>query len=317
MFAISPCILCTFEPVQAFENLRWCISSTPLLVSGLLQDQRLLDARWCTDQLQRHKHWLEAVAKDNDSIAQAVDDPAPGRIPLGKRFERYLHFWFEQSPFFELKAANLQVNQDKRTIGEFDFIVEDIELNTTMHIEVACKFYLGVNNRRERADWVGPSGRDRLDLKTDTLKRQLELARREEGRRALEAIGVRDVQAAALVKGYFFHHYTKLLKHQVPHGGHPAHNAGWWAYERELNHLFSGDGTWVILPKSDWLANVHLNLADDRLLSARLMVSACREYFASAGRSVMVAQLDRVGDSWVELSRGCIVHNHWPNYNIA
>lgn len=304
--------LCTFEPVQAIQNLRWCIGSTPLLKSEAFGAGVVLDERWCAAQLRRHEDWLNDLALQKNVIAQAVDDPAAGRIPLGKRFERYLHFWFEHSPFFELKAANVQVNGDQFTIGEFDFIVEDLETSEVMHLEVACKFYLGVDNRRAQNRWVGPSGRDRLDMKTETLKRQLSLAEQPEGHATLNDLSIGKVTPRAFVKGYFFHHFTRLMQFKIPHGGHPKHNAGWWAYEREVDRLFAGDGTWIILPKSDWLAAVHLDVSDERLLSARRMPHACRDYIAANGRAVMVAQLDRVSGYWIEISRGCIVTNKWP-----
>lgn len=298
--------------MQAIENLRWCIGSTPLLQTRDFGENGILDAAWCAAQLERHEDWLQMLAAKNDVLAQEVDDPAIGRIPLGRRFERYLHYWFEHSPCFELHAANLQVNGEQFTIGEFDFVVEDLETNEFMHLEVACKFYLGYDNKREQGRWIGPSGRDRLNMKTETLKRQLDLANQREGRAALDALGIGEVTPRAFIKGYFFHHFTRLFNYKIPHGGHPKHNAGWWAYEREVDRLFRGEGAWVILPKSDWLAAVHADVTDDRILSSRRMPNACRDYLAEYGRAVMIAQLEFKDGRWVELSRGCIVTNRWP-----
>lgn len=298
--------------MQAVENLRWCIGSTPLLKTGVFGDGVLLDDAWFAYQLDRHARWLQELSSVNDAVAREVDDPDLGRIPLGKRFERYLHYWFEHSPFFKLRAANLQVNGDAYTIGEFDFVVEDLETDEILHLEVACKFYLGFDNRSQQRSWIGPSGRDRLDVKMETLKRQLALAQQQDARSELDRLGIETVSPRALVKGYFFHHFTRLMAYKMPLGGHPRHNAGWWAYEREVDRLFAGEGTWIILPKSDWLAAVHVDVSDDRLLSARRMPNACREYLAAYGRAVMIAQLDNVDGRYVELSRGCIVTNRWP-----
>jgi len=72
---------------------------------------------------------------------------------------------------YQMLARNVQVNAERRTIGECDFIVESRNGEIT-HIELALKYYL----QHHRADthwsnWIGPNAIDRLDKK---LARMLE-----------------------------------------------------------------------------------------------------------------------------------------------
>lgn len=298
--------------VQDLLNLRWCIGSAPLLkhYSGARFD--LASEQWCADMFDRDREWFEALQLKPGAIEAFVDHGVSGPIPLGKRFERYLLYWFTHSSSWQMVCHGLQVKHDQHTLGEYDFVVRDLDNGEVIHVEVACKFYLSVSNVRQHRQWVGPSGRDRLDVKVETLARQVQLSRTREGEQALRALGVQQVTPLVLLKGFFFYHFSELTRARAPFGAHDRHNAGWWAYERESDRLFAGDGTWVLLPKSDWLASVHVDFSDDRLMSARQMPRACREYITANGRAVMVAQLDLQNGVWTELSRGCIVMNRWP-----
>jgi hypothetical protein len=62
---------------------------------------------------------------------------------------------------------NIQVIEDKKTIGEIDFIIEDKNTKQVIHMELAYKFYLfdpsissePINN------WIGPNRDDSLQEK--------------------------------------------------------------------------------------------------------------------------------------------------------
>ena len=66
---------------------------------------------------------------------------------------------------------NVQIIEDKKTIGEIDFIIENITTKQLIHMELAYKFYLfdptisseTVNN------WIGPNRNDSLKEKLEKL----------------------------------------------------------------------------------------------------------------------------------------------------
>ena len=49
-----------------------------------------------------------------------------GRQLLGKHFEALIAAWLDASPHFRLRAHGVQLQQDKQTVGELDFLVDDL-----------------------------------------------------------------------------------------------------------------------------------------------------------------------------------------------
>lgn len=95
----------------------------------------------------------------------------PERLMLGKRAERYFSEWIKRSSCYDLVAENIQIIEDKRTLGEFDFIIRRKQENQLIHIELIYKFYLfdpSVEGS-EFEKWIGPNRGDQLDFKLDKL----------------------------------------------------------------------------------------------------------------------------------------------------
>ncbi|MEE3210323.1 MAG: DUF1853 family protein, partial [Pseudomonadota bacterium] len=87
---------------------------------------------------------------------------------LGFRFEQLWQSALSSSeiPFI----ANQQITDEGRTLGELDLLIPRGQ--STLHIELALKFYLGVED-----DWIGPNRRDLLSRKIQhTFDHQLPLA---------------------------------------------------------------------------------------------------------------------------------------------
>ena len=61
---------------------------------------------------------------------------------LGKQAETCFEFLLKQSKRYQLLAANIQIQGEIKTLGELDYLVFDSETSKTLHIELACKFYL-------------------------------------------------------------------------------------------------------------------------------------------------------------------------------
>ncbi len=90
---------------------------------------------------------------------------------LGKQAECCFEYYLKQSSRYDLMAANLQIQGVDQTLGELDYIVFDQKKKCTLHIELACKFYLydpSVLNDRE-ANWIGANRKDTLTEKLDKL----------------------------------------------------------------------------------------------------------------------------------------------------
>lgn len=85
---------------------------------------------------------------------------------LGKLIEQIFEGYIEQSHEYSILLKNIQIIDNKKTIGELDFILEDSE-QKIFHCELAYKFYLWKAD--EKGNWVGPNLKDALYKKTTKL----------------------------------------------------------------------------------------------------------------------------------------------------
>lgn len=91
-------------------------------------------------------------------------------LRLGKRVERFVENEFKNIPSISILAENCQIQNEKTTVGELDFILKKSE--KPIHLEVIYKFYLydetyGVS---EIEHWIGPNRNDNLVKKLIKLK---------------------------------------------------------------------------------------------------------------------------------------------------
>ncbi len=101
----------------------------------------------------------------NDGL-NIVSDHYDGNPRLGFLYQELCKRLFDIHPDYQVVAEEIQLQQDKRTIGAIDFLLENSQNNGIEHWEVAIKFYL-----LKQGLWYGPNAKDRLDIK---LSRMLE-----------------------------------------------------------------------------------------------------------------------------------------------
>lgn len=106
-----------------------------------------------------------------------VTDPEfelPTNIRLGHLVEKIVSELIKSSTNYRVLYENTPILNGKKTIGEIDFIIEEINTNQLTHVELAYKFYLfdpsistePINN------WIGPNRNDSLKNKLEKLKRK-------------------------------------------------------------------------------------------------------------------------------------------------
>lgn len=95
----------------------------------------------------------------------------PENLVLGKRVELFFQESVENSKNFNILSANLQIIENKVTLGELDFLIKDTLLNQFIHVELVYKFYLyDPELTGELQRWVGPNRRDTLLYKVKKLQ---------------------------------------------------------------------------------------------------------------------------------------------------
>lgn len=96
----------------------------------------------------------------------------PDNLMLGKRAEQFLKFYLNSSNKYRIALENFQLIENKKTLGEIDFIVEDRDTNQHLHIELSYKFYLFDPKLKPVgvSQWIGPNRNDSLLQKIEKLK---------------------------------------------------------------------------------------------------------------------------------------------------
>jgi uncharacterized protein len=86
-----------------------------------------------------------------------------GNPRLGFIYQHLFSRLFSASEKLNITAEEIQINDNGKTLGAIDFIVET-QSHQHQHWEVAIKFYL-----LYKAQWYGPNANDRLDKKLDHM----------------------------------------------------------------------------------------------------------------------------------------------------
>ena len=90
---------------------------------------------------------------------------------LGKLVEQFVCFQLQSDSKIKLLETNLQINDNKRTVGELDVLfTKDSE---PIHLEIIYKFYIYdtlIKHSNPLSYWIGPNRKDTLVYKLDKLK---------------------------------------------------------------------------------------------------------------------------------------------------
>ena len=252
------------------------------------------------------EHLLEAFHNDLPSL----EWPPPNEqeilgtknIRLGNRFEKMLLWWLKRSDHFEVLASNLVIQGDQHTLGEMDLILENKFSGERVHLELACKFYLNASSSREWNQWIGAHSIDRLDIKINKLRRQLNLRMHPQTEQVLRKNDCMIQRSTALMKGWFFYHFRDLASPVRPLHSNPNAPSGWWCHYSDWKHIWTSHAHWILIQPEHWLRiRHHSNLSP-----------LITPYGWKMERQQLVAQVEWQNQEWVELNRGMIVYDGWP-----
>jgi len=112
---------------------------------------------------------IEDFEIDKEAITSTNELPKITR--LGKRMEFILLSILKEHSKYELLAANVQLKNKSRTIGEIDYIIGDKKGNN-IHLELTTKLYLLDQSLNSELlhQWIGPNRKDFLYLKLNKLR---------------------------------------------------------------------------------------------------------------------------------------------------
>ena len=148
---------------------------------------------------------LKQFEIDRDSIK--VDLKIDEKLRLGKYIERFVSFQIKQDKNCKIISENIQIQQDKLTLGELDCLLYKNE--KPIHLEIIYKFYLydASVGATEIEHFIGPNRKDSLFEKLDKLQqKQLPLLYSNECKTYLESVNldVPEVEQQVYFKAQLF-----------------------------------------------------------------------------------------------------------------
>lgn len=244
------------------RDLVWALLSPTLINSN--NDNHNPSSRWFCEAFTLIAPHLQQLEHDDTPLQQHLDATPNHR--LGFYFERLWSYWLLHNGRYEMLAHNLQIMQDRHTLGELDFIVHDTQADQIEHWELAVKFYLGIPPLQEAQHWFGANTHDRLDLKyCHLVDKQLTLSETLPGRSTCLAQGWNVSQRRLISKGRLYYPYTETptMSCEIPHCIDPAHEKGYWLTHGTFLQLATTlpNAGYHWLERTEWL--VHRDMAEN------------------------------------------------------
>ncbi len=232
------------------RDLAWVIASPPLQ-SGYIQNTYWWDEDRCQKEFQACLPALIELDRDPTVLEQHLSQSNSKR--LGHRFESLVSYWLTISPNYELIQQNIQIIENGITLGEIDFIIQEISTGKNIHLEVCVKFYLGTKPYKNRYRWFGTNTKDQLGRKLDhLLTHQSQLSKTYE-KHFCHQIDERH----CFIKGRLFYPKENDV---APEGVTNNHLRGSWEYSDLAKKKL---GIYLAINKTLWLSELnHKDIID-------------------------------------------------------
>lgn len=209
------------------------------------------------------------------SVLQYDTSSAPEfrtNVRLGHLAEEVIKHCINTSEKFNILHHNIQLIEEKTTIGELDFILQENASKTIVHMEMAYKFYLFDPTLSDEivGNWIGPNRNDSLSKKLEKLKEKqfpllyhpglksmlpdVEIDKASQSLCLLASLYVPieltrlfDSSYQKAVRGYYLNYQSfKLQNHQNKHyctperkqwGINPQDNTDWKTFEEIIDYI--------------------------------------------------------------------------------
>ncbi len=195
--------------------------------------------------------------------AQAITQ----HIRLGHQMEYVFKQLIEHSKQYEILLHNLPIKDEKRTIGEIDFVLKHLQSQKLIHVELTYKFYI-INPEISEPmhQLMGPNKRDMFFTKMEKIKNdQFALLHSKEGSEALQKNNIDPLKIShqTCFKAQLFEPYKS---NRVSLG--PLNTScvvGYWlrfdafksAYFKSFEYYMPRKSEWLIAPHDDVLWKSH------------------------------------------------------------
>jgi hypothetical protein len=107
-------------------------------------------------------------------LPESLNVEIPQNVRLGHQVEKMVGQLIRASSNYEMLLENIQIIDDKVTLGEIDFVIEEVKSKRQIHLEMAYKFYLydPAISDEKILNWIGPNRNDSLNQKLEKLRKK-------------------------------------------------------------------------------------------------------------------------------------------------
>jgi hypothetical protein len=274
-----------------FHRDLMALLSTPFVFTSFFADELLFPVH-DFKSFDQHLEWYKSI--ENVAYPDNLE-----KLRLGKYAEELLCFYFQNNPKYSLLGYNMQLIDDKLTVGEIDYLLEENATKLKIHLELAIKFFLKIKINEEH-QWIGPSTKDNLSKKKNKLlKHQLQLVPNFNKLLPLEFQNT-DFKPQLLLKGAEFIPFEEYTV-----GDNPFENA-WWLHQEKLTDIQRNATYFSIIPnRKDWVFpfNERLEKFNFKQLEHEIV-----EYLLLQNE-IMIA---RFQEDHTPIDRGFVVRSNWP-----
>lgn len=181
------------------------------------------------------------------------------KLRLGKYIERFVSYQLKQEKSIKIVSENIQIQQEKRTLGELDCII--LKNNKPIHLEIIYKFYLydETIGGNEIEHFIGPNRKDSLLEKIMKLKeKQLPLLYSNECKEYLKTINLNEANIIQQVyfKAQLFIPFSNQNIELINLNNDSI--SGFYITQKELE-LFSSCKFYIPI-KKDWITEPYQNV---------------------------------------------------------
>ena len=275
---------------QYVRDLKWAITS-PTLITEYNVEAKM-------------SRFIDETPIDEQDLAAFLKQYSSFRV--GTYFEGLVLYWLEAICKLKIVKQQQQIFEKNRTVGEIDFLFEDIT-GVLTHWETAVKFYLHFPEDNETGShFIGPNAVDTFEKK---IKRLLEHQLPFSQKYFPEV-----TQRQAFVKGYIFYHPHAARPHQLPENMSASHLKGTWIRHSEVPWLNDQNSHLMfrVLHKPYWLSPEVSHSQSGDLNSFEELKSQLDAHFLNEERPLLVSVLSCQNTICHEIHRTFIVPESWP-----
>ncbi len=293
---------------EAVRDLAWVIAAPPLFDSLPNSEIKLLDSSFFEKEFERILPQIKILDNNPNDLLDFISKE--NTHLLGKYFEALIKYWLINFSEFQLVKSNLQIFQNKRTIGEIDFLITDKNGNL-FHLEIAGKYYIARGNSNKWENFYGPNPADNLAKKMEKLlNEQVKLLTNSFAKETLDGLNITQTPTPLLlVKGYFFYVWNKSGKITPPVGSSKNHLYGWKVKSDEAKEFFGGKSSlWMVLKRRQWISR-RFFVSEKEILNTDSIKKFIAEYFPGNNYPLLIARIEREGNFYFEKERAFVTKN--------